>query len=279
VQPVDLDAILQDLQTPEQNSLRTFFVQFGEAAAGRGDDVNHLLQAANSLTQVLDAPLKSVRSVAPQLSDMLVNDEAFNAYFAQTPLDQLVANSEETWQAFAANADHLQSLVVHADRALTSLDTALNGQPGNLAAAIQKLGEPGGTIDKLNKFTYLISLFGANFTGKEVALGTDPADLNVVNDIIGAVTNVASAFYFSDGSPNSSACTPGPPGVNDNHCRVSPDNRLHYLHVRPINWPPKTAPNCPMPVGLTCPPTALVEYGRGPDPGELAYTLEALLAS
>src|SRR4029077_14254446 len=45
VQPVDLNAILQDLQVPEQQSLRTFFVEFGQAAAGRGDDVNHLFAA------------------------------------------------------------------------------------------------------------------------------------------------------------------------------------------------------------------------------------------
>jgi virulence factor Mce-like protein len=273
VQPVDLNAILQDLQTPEQQSLRTFFVQFGEAAAGRGQDVNHLLQAANSLTQVLDAPVKAVGSVAPQLSDMLINNEAFNAYFAQTPLDQLVANSEQTWQAFAANAGHIESLLVHANSALNSLDTALNGQSGNLATVIHQLGQPNGTIDKLNKFTYLISLFGANFTGKEVALGTDPADLNVVNDIIGAVTNVASALYFSD------TCTPGPAGANDNHCSVSADGRQHYLQVRPLNWTPQTEPNCPMKYWPSCPPTALVGFGSAPFPDQLVNSLGALLAS
>jgi virulence factor Mce-like protein len=273
VQPVDLNAILQDLQTPEQQSLRTFIVQFGEAAAGRGQDFNHLLQAANSLTQVLDSPVKAIGAVAPQLSDALVNDEAFNSYFAQAPLDQLVANSEQTWQAFAANAGHLESILVHANSSLSSLDTALNGQPGNLAAVIHKLGQAGGTIDKLNKFTYLISLFGANFTGKEVALGSDPADLNVTNDIIGALTNVASSLFYSDACPNPS--TPG----NDNHCSVSPDGRQHYLHVRPINWPPQTAPNCPTPVGLTCPPGALVARANGSYPGELAYGMETLLAS
>ncbi|TMF16509.1 MAG: MCE family protein [Chloroflexi bacterium] len=272
VQPVDLNAILQDLQTPEQQSLRTFIVQFGEAAAGQGDNVNHLLGAANTLSRVLDAPLKTVGSVAPQLSNMLVNDEAFNNYFSQAPLDQLVANQEQTFQAFAANADHIQSLLVHANSALSSLDTALHGQPGNLAAAIQTLGQPGGTIDKLNKFTYLISLFGANFTGKEVALGSDPADLNVTNDIIGALTNVASSLYYSD------TC-PAPTAGNDNHCSVSPDGRQHYLHVRPINWPPQTAPNCPHPVGLTCPPAAFVARGNGYYPDQLAFGMEALLAS
>jgi phospholipid/cholesterol/gamma-HCH transport system substrate-binding protein len=240
VQPVNLDAILQALQTPEQQDLRTTIVELGTAAAGRGDDVNHLLAAAQSLTKVLDSPLKAVGNVGPQLSDMLVNNEAFNNYFAQAPLDQLVANSETTFQAFAANAGHLESLLTNADSTLTQLDTALNGQPGNLASIIQQLGTPGGTVDKLNKFTYLLGLFGANLTGKEVALGTDPAAQNVTNGIIGAITSIASAFNYSDPCP----ATVGTPGsTNDNHCSVSPDGRQHYLDARVFNFPPTNNPN------------------------------------
>jgi virulence factor Mce-like protein len=249
VQPVDLDAILQDLQKPEQQQLRTFFVEFGQAAAGRGDDVNHLFAAANSLTRVLDSPVKAVDTVAPQLSDMLVNDEAFNNYFAQTPLDQLVANSETTWQAFASNAQTLQSLLVHADSTLSNLDTILNGEPGNLATIIQTLGRQGGTIDQLNKFTYGLSLFGANLTGKEAKLGSAPASIDVTNDIIAAIQNVSSAFYYSDVlNPSVCPATPvNPPGsANDNHCSIAAllaangigDGRLHFLHVLPFHYPP-----------------------------------------
>src|SRR6202171_6201606 len=36
VQPVDLDSILQALQAPEQQNLRTTIVELGQAAAGRG---------------------------------------------------------------------------------------------------------------------------------------------------------------------------------------------------------------------------------------------------
>ena len=231
VQPVDLNAILQDLQAPEQQQLRTTIVELGQAAAGQGDDVNHLLAAADSLSQVLQAPLTAVGNVSPQLSDMLVNDASFNAAFAQTPLDQLVANSESTWQAFAANADHLQSLLTHADSSLTTLDNALGGQPSNIQAIVQQLGQPNGTVDKLSSFTYLLGLFGANLTGKET--GTDKADLNVTQGIIGAIVNVASAFSYSDPCPATAT-----PGTNDNHCSVSPDGRQHFLHVRTFNFVP-----------------------------------------
>ncbi len=237
VQPVNLDAILQALQAPEQRDLRTTIVELGTAAAGRGDDVNHLLTAANSFTKVLDTPVKAIDGVAPQLSDMLVNNDTFNNYFAQAPLDQLVANSEATFQAFAANAGHLESLLTHADNTLTSLDASLNGQPGNLANIIQQLGKPGGAVDKLDKLTYLLSLFGANLTGKEAALGSDKASQNVVGGIIGAITNIASAFIYSD-----KCLTFGAPGVNDNHCSVSPDGRMHYLDARLFNFPPGTHP-------------------------------------
>jgi virulence factor Mce-like protein len=267
VQPVDLSAVLQDLQRPEQKDLRTTIVEFGQAAAARGDDFNHLLAAANSLTKALDSPLKAVGTVAPQLSDMLVQNESFNNYFAQTPLDQLVANSEQTFQAFAANATHLESLLTHADSALTQLDTALNGQPGNLATIIQDLGSPGGTVDKLNQFTYALSLFGANLTGKETG---NPASQNVTSGIIGAISNIASAFYYDDPCPKSTA----PPGsTNDNHCSVSPDGFQHYLQVRLGNFPPSTSPN----------PTFSTSYQSTPGPLQYAgsgmSSFGALLAS
>ena len=239
VQPVNLDAILQALQAPEQQDLRTTIVELGNAAAGRGDDVNHLLAAAASFTKVLDSPLKAIDGVSGQLSDMLVNNESFNSYFAQAPLDQLVANSETTFQVFAANAGHLQSLLTHADTTLTSLDSALNGQPGNLANIIQQVGQPGGTIDKLDKLTYVLSLFGANLTGKEAALGTDKASQDVIGGILGAISNIASAFRYSDLCPAST----GPPGsTDDNHCSVSPDGREHYLQARLFNFPPGSHP-------------------------------------
>ena len=250
VQPVNLDAILQAFQAPEQQDLRTAIVELGQAAAGRGDDFNHMLAAAQSLTKVLDSPLKAVDSVGPQLSDMLVQNEAFNNYFSQAPLDQLVANSEQTFQVFAANASHLQSILVNANASLSQLDTALNGQPGHLASIIQTLGEPGGTVDKLDTFTYVLALFGANLTGKEAGLGTDPASIDVTNGIIGAITNIASAFYYDNPCP----VTTGKPGsVNDTHCSLSPDGRQHYLQARLGNFPPNSTPN----------PTSAIEATTG----------------
>ena len=266
VQPVDLDAILQDLQAPEQQNLRTLFVELGLAAAGRGNDAHHLFAAASSLSQVLDAPLKKVGAVAPQLDAMLVDDEAFNAYFAQPPLDQLVANSETTFKAFADNSATLQALLDHADSTLTSLDTILNGQAGNLTSIIQSLGKQGGAVDQLNRFTYLLSLFGANLTGNERNVGTDPASIPVTNDIIAAIQNVSSAFYYSDAGLSVCPATPAPAGTNDNHCTVASylgqhgigDSTLHFLHVLLYRWPTPNLPN-------TCNPLCPSGQARGPE--------------
>ncbi|MBV8301898.1 MAG: MCE family protein [Candidatus Dormibacteraeota bacterium] len=239
VQPVDLSDILQDLQAPEQQNLRTFFVELGTAAVGRGDDVNHLLAVSDELSKVLQSPLVAADQVAPQLSDMLVKDEQFNNYFAQTPLDKLVANSEQTVQAFASNAAQLQSLLSNANQVLGQLDTALGGESGNLARIIQQLGEQGGTLDRLAKFEYLLGLFGENLTGVDKS---DPADANVVQGIIGAVENVKSAFYYADPCPVSKSPVPG--SADDNHCSVSPDGLAHFLHVRVYNFAPGL-PNLP----------------------------------
>jgi virulence factor Mce-like protein len=264
VQPVDLDAVLQDLAKPEQQNLRTVIIEFGQAAAGRGSEFNHLLAAANSLTRVLDSPLKAADAVGPQLSDMLVNNEAFNAYFAQAPLDQLVANSEQTFRAFAANAGHLESLLKDANASLTTLDNALKGEPGNLAKTIQALGASGGAIDRLSKFTYLIALFGANLTGNEKTMGTDPASQDVIKGIVGAITNIASAFIYSDPCPVYPDTIPPPdaktglPSDRDGHCTDSPDGREHYLDTRIFNGLPANPCPANLEFGFPCNPGTVV---------------------
>ncbi len=240
VQPVDLDQVLQALQAPEQQDLETTIEALGAASANNGDNINELLAAANSLTKVLDTPVRALDGVAPQLSDMLVQNQAFNSDFAQAPLDTLVANSEQTLQAFAANSNHIELILSNANTVLGELDSDLSGEAGNIATIIQTLGAPGGTLDKANKLTYIIALFSANLTGKEAALGSDPASLNVTNGLVSALTSVASAFSYSDPCP----APTGPPGsTDDSHCSVSPDGTQHYLQALLLNFPPTVGPN------------------------------------
>ena len=196
VQPVDLDQILQELQAPERQNVKTALVELGKAAAGRGTDVNQLVGAANTLTSTLDQPVVSLNPEAPNLNDYLVQNEAFNAQFAQTPLDQLVANNNTTLAAFAANSQQLQDLLVHADTTLTNLDAALSNEGGNIH---QLLDKAPATIDKLDRFNDLLSLFGANFTGKE------PGVSDIRPGLVAAIENPRSAFSAWD------PCDPNPP--------------------------------------------------------------------
>jgi hypothetical protein len=92
----------------------------------------------------------------------------------------------------------------------------------------------------------------------------------VTSGIIGAISNIASAFYYDDPCPKSTA----PPGsTNDNHCSVSPDGFQHYLQVRLGNFPPSTSPN----------PTFSTSYQSTPGPLQYAgsgmSSFGALLAS
>ncbi|HEX6538294.1 MAG TPA: MlaD family protein [Candidatus Dormibacteraeota bacterium] len=246
VEPVDLDAILQALQAPEQQNLRTAIVELGQAAAGQGDDVNHLLASADSLTQVLDQPLRNLDHVAPQLSDALLSSDAFNNSLAQTPLDQIVANSETTFNAFAANAGRLDSLLVHANSTLNSLQSALAGNGNNLGNALAMLGgqqsvpktfsatgQPAPSslsdVQQVQDFAYLLGLFGDNLTGKDPSYHA----ADVRNGINGAITNVASALSGFDNS--CSLAVPG--GGAPNHCPTATQlaNQDHYLQVEVFN--------------------------------------------
>ncbi|HWF58553.1 MAG TPA: MlaD family protein [Candidatus Dormibacteraeota bacterium] len=204
VQPVDLDQVLQALQAPEAQNLRTAIVELGKASAGQGDDVNHLLGAANTLTQTLQTPLQTLDNVSSNASDLLIKNESFNASFAQTPLDKLVAASNTTLTAFANNSVQLGGLLDHADSTLTQLDTALSGEGTNIRQTIELLAKPGGTIDKLTTFNGLIGLFAANLTGKEAAPGQKPSD--VTAGIIDAIENIKSAFSSYDCSVPTSPC-------------------------------------------------------------------------
>ena len=222
VQPVDLDQVLQALNGPESQNLRTVFVELGKAAAGQGDDVNHLLGAANTVTRTLQNPLNTLDSVAPNLNDFIVQNEAFNASFAQTPLDQLVASSNVTLAAFAAQSEQLSSLLVHADSTLTSLDSAFSGESGNLRSAILTLPS---TIDKLNTFNSTLGLFGANLTGKESAPSSQPRD--VTQGIIDAIENIKSAFSAFDCTITTVGNAPCPE-----------QDRRYYLRVQTFNVAP-----------------------------------------
>jgi virulence factor Mce-like protein len=224
VLPVDLDQILHALGAPERASLQTALIQLGQAAAGRGDDVNHLVTAARTLTSRLLDPVAALNSVAPNLSDMLIQNDAFNADFAQVPLDQLVASTDTTLAAFAANSDHLQSLLTHADSTLTTLDAALSGQGGNLHGI---LDQAPGVIDRLNQFNDLLGAFGANLRGLQPGQPVDATP-----GIISAIENIRSAFSASD------PCTKNPTQP------CSPlDNREHYVRVEVFGL----LPNIPIP--------------------------------
>jgi phospholipid/cholesterol/gamma-HCH transport system substrate-binding protein len=218
VQPVDLDQLLQALQAPEAQNLRTAIVELGKAAAGKGDDVNHLLSASKTLTQTLQTPLQTLDNVSTNLSDFLVKDEAFNASFAQTPLDQLVASSNTTLAAFAANSTQLGSLLDHADSTLTQLDSAFGGEQSKIRQTIETLPA---TITKLNSFNGLIGLFAANLTGKEAGFQYKDGKPDVTQGIIDAIENIKSAFSSYDCSVSTSPCPE--------------QDREYYLRVQTFN--------------------------------------------
>jgi virulence factor Mce-like protein len=213
-QPVDLDQVLNALQAPEAANLRTTLVELGVASEGRGSDLNNLLAVSRTLTQNLKSPVQAVAAVAPQLGDVLVQSEAFNSDFAQTPLDQLVANSNVTLQALAANSAHLQNVLSNADTDLSQLNSDLSGQQGNLRTILGQLGDPSGVLSKLQTFDSSIGLFSRNLQGQDPSM---PQDQNVTSGIIAAIENPKSAFSSYDCTVQQSPC---PPADRDYYLRV-----------------------------------------------------------
>jgi len=243
---VDLDQILQELQAPERQQLTTAIVSLGEAAAGRGSDFNHLVAAGNTLFNTLDSPVKSLGSVSSNLSDMLVQDEAFNASFAQTPLDKLVANSNTTLAAFAQSSQQLESLLTNADAALSNLDQALSGESGNLRTTLEQLP---GVIDKYETFNDQFTIFGKLLSGQYPGIPGNLIDPNnPAFSIAAAIKNPLSATMGADKCP-----------ANPQPFECSPlDGLRHYVRVQTFTSG-NTPSNPPASLDLTVP------LGPGPN--------------
>lgn len=244
VLPVDLDQILQELQANEQHQLTTAIVEFGKAAAGRGVDFNQLVAAGNTLSQVLVDPLTKVDSVSSNLSDMLVQDEAFNNSFAQTPLDKLVEASNVTLKAFADTSAQLGDLLQHANSTLDNLDQALNGEAGNIRATLEKAP---GVIDQLTQFNDLLSRFSGALSGSDPDVTAKsllvPDSVSPAN-LAAAIENPRSAVSSYDGNCTPDTWSTSPQG-NLEFCSF--DGHYHYIRVQNLggNNSPNDAPPSP----------------------------------
>ena len=261
VQPVDLDQVLQALNAPEAQDLRTALVELGKAAAGQGDDVNHLLSASQTLTNTLQEPALTLDGLSSNVNDFIVQNEAFNASFAQTPLDQLVASSNTTLQAFAQNSAALGSLLDNADSTLTQLDQQLGG---NTYQSIRNtLNTLPTTIKLLDNFNNDVGLFAANLTGKDPSV--KHGNINVTQGIIDAIENIKSAFSSYDCSV---PATPCPEADKEYYLRVQVFNLGNSneasasLQQALCSLPIPTLPN-----GTKLPCTVPVSYGSRPGSG------------
>jgi len=251
VLPVDLDQILQELQANEQHQLTTAIVEFGKASAGRGSDFNQLVAAGNTLSSVLDSPVKQLDSVTSNLSDMFVQDEAFNASFAQTPLDKLVEASNVSLKAFADTSAQLGDLLVHADSTLTNLDAALSGEAGHIRSFLEQAP---GVIDQFSQFNGLLARFSGALSGsdpdvttKNLLVNFDPNNPATRLNLAAAIENPRSALSSYDGN-----CTPGGfSSSNGNAGFCSLDGHYHYFKVQNFG-----GNNAPSPAALSLPPVA-----------------------
>lgn len=248
VLPVDLDQILQELQANEQHQLTTAIVEFGKASAGRGSDFNSLVAAGNTLSQTLVQPLTKLDSVGTNLSDMLVQDEAFNNSFAQTPLDKLVEASNVSLKAFADTSSQLGDLLRHADSTLANLDAALSGEAGNIRSTLEQAP---GVIDQLTQFNDFLARFSGALSGSDADVTTKNLLVNADPNVPGSQVNLAAAIENPRSAVSSydGNCTPDSwatnPQGNLEFCSL--DGHYHYIRVQNLgnNNSPSNAPPSP----------------------------------
>jgi hypothetical protein len=167
---------------------------------------------------------------------MLVQDEAFNNSFAQTPLDKLVEASNVSLKAFADTSAQLGDLLQHADSTLVNLDAALSGEAGNIRATLEKAPA---VIDQLTQFNDLLSRFSGALSGN------DP-DVTVKSLLTDNPINLAAAIENPRSAVSSSDPTTCPPNTwvttaQGNREFCSADGHFHYIRVQNLgnnNAPP-----------------------------------------
>jgi hypothetical protein len=177
----------------------------------------------------------------------LVQDEAFNASFAQTPLDKLVEASNVSLKAFADTSAQLGDLLRHADGTLTNLDAALNGEAGNIRKTLEQAPA---VLDQLNQFSGHLATFTSALNGSNPAvlprsLLTDPA--NDPLSLGSAIENPLSAVSSSDGTctaPKTPQDYMTPPKGSSASGFCSFDGTYHYIRVQNLgnNNNPQSGP-------------------------------------
>jgi phospholipid/cholesterol/gamma-HCH transport system substrate-binding protein len=206
----DIDQVLNSLQPDVRANLKTIFIELGRAADGRGASMNAAFQALGQSSADVTATTAVLSHRADDLAALIAASEKLDRDLQNAPIDRQIADTDLVLSGLVKVEDAIGSGIDHTSAVTQELDTAMNGNAGNLAHILA--GGPA----TVNQLRVVASELDA------VIVGVNPA----LPCLMQAVLETRSAFSGRDanghyvrvqlvptnnGSPPPSWCSSGSP--------------------------------------------------------------------
>jgi virulence factor Mce-like protein len=180
--PVEIDQVLDVLDSDTRQQLVLLINGVGEAVQGRGQDLNasagDLRDVAGSLETIAHAVATQSDHLDTLLASLRKVLETLAAYHTQVRL--LLTDWDSLMRTLASSENDLQGAVVQEDRVVTILDQALAG--GNARGLHDAIAEAPGLLDNTNHY----------LGGSQVIFGDLAAETPSIADVFDRLASVMS---------------------------------------------------------------------------------------
>ena len=140
---VELEEILNSVDQPTREKLRTLVLELGGGLAGQGQNTNETLTYGTSDMNDMAAIAQTLANRDQQIQEVLQSLDAVMAELSRSDrrdqLGQLIVNTQRMMKTLADEDGRLQAALVNANSALSRSSVALNGTAPNLAHIMNTL--------------------------------------------------------------------------------------------------------------------------------------------
>jgi phospholipid/cholesterol/gamma-HCH transport system substrate-binding protein len=178
----DVDQVLNSLQPDVRDSLKTIFVELGNASDGRGQDMNTALGALGASAPAVTTDTTVLDNRKRDLADFIAYSEILNRDMQNAPIDANLRDTNQVLAGLVQVEGSIGGTIDHTASVTKQLNVAFAGNSQNLAATL--------------------ALLPVTFTKLETVVASGQTIVNTVNPslpaLMTAVVETESAFSNKD---------------------------------------------------------------------------------
>jgi len=178
----DVDQVLNSLQPDVRDSLKTIFVELGNASDGRGQDMNAALGSLGGSAPDLTTTTATLDRRQQDLADFISFSETLNRDLQNAPIDANIRDTNQVLGGLVQVEGAMGGTIDHTASVTKGLNTVFQGNSQNLASLLALAPQ---TVTKLE--TVLAS-------GQTIVDGVNPS----LPSLMTAVVETESAFSNKD---------------------------------------------------------------------------------